>query len=164
MPQFAHQREKFAKLERTPGIQLRLGHLEKRKFDYKPALRKATEEMGIDYEELMRRFRPEAFYQQKGVDSLIVLDMVRLIQQGACSHIVLMAGDRDLAEAVRTVQQLGATVVLAIPEGAPVAIEVRNLADEVVIWSTQTVARLTKPFMDRFEAVVQMETDDLASS
>ncbi|MEU4560831.1 NYN domain-containing protein [Actinoplanes sp. NPDC023936] len=159
-PLFQQQREKFARLESSPGLQLGLGHLQKRKFDYKPALRKAAEEMGIDYQELMRHFQPEAIYQQKGVDSLIVLDMVRLVQQGSCSHVMLMAGDRDLAEAVRTVQQLGATVTRAFPDGAPVANEVRNLADEVVIWGPETLERLTKPFMERFANLLGYDPGD----
>ncbi|GIF41930.1 NYN domain-containing protein [Actinoplanes xinjiangensis] len=159
-PHFQQQREKFARLESCPGLQLRLGHLQKRKFDYKPALRRAAGEMGIDYQELMRHFQPEAIYQQKGVDSLIVLDMVRLVQQGACSHVMLMAGDRDLAESVRAVQQLGATVTLAFPKGAPVATEVRNLADEVVTWSPEAVERLTKPFMKRFGDLLGYDPDD----
>lgn len=150
---YENQRQYFAELEACPGIQLRLGHLEPRSFDFKPALRAAAKEIGIDYPVLMQHFRPERFYQQKGVDTLLVLDMIRLVQQKACATIVLMAGDRDLAEAVRAVQELGCTVVLAYPDQAPVAVELRNLADIVVVWTEPVIRRLTSTFIDRLDAL-----------
>lgn len=155
---YVPQRKYFNELESCPGIQLRLGHLEPRPFDFKPALRNAAHSMGIDYPTLMRHFKPEKIYQQKGVDTLLVLDMLRLVQQGACSSFVLMAGDRDLAEAVRTVQQLGATVILAHPEGAPVASELRDLADERVVWTEELMKRMTSSFLDRLDHLI--DTDD----
>jgi hypothetical protein len=45
-------------------------------------------------------FRP--LQSQKGVDTLLVLDLVRLAQNGACHTALLFTGDRDIAEAVRT--------------------------------------------------------------
>ena len=41
--------------------------------------------------------------EQKGVDSLMVLDLVRLAQLRAFDTALVVAGDRDLAEALRVV-------------------------------------------------------------
>ena len=49
-----------------------------------------------------------------------------------CSTALLIAGDRDLAEAVRTAQDFGVRVVIAVPPGQGLADELRRLADEVV--------------------------------
>ncbi|GII65628.1 hypothetical protein Skr01_57130 [Sphaerisporangium krabiense] len=144
------QRERFAELEKCPGLQLRLGHAQTLPFEHKGLLRRAAEKMGIDYSELMANFNLETLYEQKGVDTLIVLDMMRFVQQNACDTIVLVAGDRDLAEAIRAVQQLGCRVILAHPAGAPVAQELRNLADEQVIWSATLIKLLTTRHIDRF--------------
>ena len=154
------QRQRFEELQRCPGLQLRLGHLESRPFDRKHAARVAAEELEIDYDALIQKLNREKIYHQKGVDTLIVLDMVRLIQQGSCSTLVLVAGDRDLAEAIRTVQQLGGTVILAYPKGAPVADELRDLADERVAWSEALVRRLTSREEDRFTELLDLNTPD----
>ena len=56
-------------------------------------------------------FRPER--RQKGVDTLIALDLVRLAGHSVFDTAVLVSGDRDLAEAVRATQDLGSQVVIA---------------------------------------------------
>ena len=70
--------------------------------------------------------------QQKGVDTLIALDMVRLASRSAYMTAILIAGDRDLAEAIRTAQDYGARVVIATPNRQSVARQVVQLADEVI--------------------------------
>ncbi|WP_173140205.1 NYN domain-containing protein [Kibdelosporangium persicum] len=50
--------------------------------------------------------------QQKGVDALIYRDMITLAQHRAVADIVLVSGDEDLHEGVRTVQDYGVRVVL----------------------------------------------------
>ncbi|GGS03794.1 hypothetical protein GCM10010169_55700 [Micromonospora fulviviridis] len=146
---YAEQQKRFAELEECAGLQLRLGHLEPRPFDFKPALKAATAELGVDYADLMSRMKLERLYQQKGVDTLIVLDMLRLVQQGSCGVIVLIAGDRDLAEAVRAVQGLGATVIIAHPERAPLSPELRDLADDRIILTAGIMEKLTTKYADR---------------
>ena len=70
--------------------------------------------------------------QQKGVDTLITLDMVRLASRSVLGTAIMIAGDRDLAEVVRTVQDYGVRVVIATPNQATVAAEVVQLADSVL--------------------------------
>lgn len=50
--------------------------------------------------------------QQKGVDGLIILDLVRLAQQQAISTAYLVSGDDDLSEAVEFAQSFGVRVVV----------------------------------------------------
>lgn len=162
---YSNQRKRFDDLEKCSGLQLRLGHLENRPFDFKPALKRAAESLGVDYRRLMNEMNLERIYQQKGVDTLLVLDMIRLVQQNSCRVILLIAGDRDLAEAVRTVQGLGATVILAHPERGPIADELRDLADDRIILTENLVRSFTTKFKDRrremiSNLVAEMESDD----
>lgn len=66
------------------------------------------------------------------MDVLLALDFVRLAERGAYDTAVLLAGDRDLAEAIRTAQDAGRQVIVATPPRASVAAEVAQLADEVL--------------------------------
>lgn len=50
---------------------------------------------------------------QKGVDGLIILDLITLAQNKAADVILLMSGDEDLRETVLHAQGYGVTVVLA---------------------------------------------------
>lgn len=51
-------------------------------------------------------------FQQKGVDSLIVRDLVILAERSAISTAFLLGGDEDLREGVREAQDRGVEVVL----------------------------------------------------
>ncbi len=77
---YPDQRAYFDALAAEPGIRLRLGHLVERSAG-----------------------SPRAAWQQKGVDTLVVLDLVRLAQLRAYDIALIIAGDRDLAEALRVV-------------------------------------------------------------
>ncbi|MGH4007217.1 MAG: NYN domain-containing protein [Pseudonocardiaceae bacterium] len=141
-PGAAEQRHVFDGIAFTPGVQLRLGHLAERRVNrfQRPielALRSAAAELDVDADTLVTAFgrhwtwRPER--QQKGVDTLITIDLVRLAQCGAFHTAVLVAGDRDLAEPVRTAQDAGCRVVVATIGGqASLAKELAQLADEVI--------------------------------
>ena len=47
---------------------------------------------------------------------MITLDMVRLAGRSGYSTAVLVAGDRDLAEAVRAARDFGAQILVATPK------------------------------------------------
>lgn len=98
---------------------------------WRHAIKKAIEACGVELAEFEKHFtfRPEQY--QKGVDSLIVPDLVRLAERRAYDVAVLIAGDRDIAPAVRVVQDAGAKVIVAHSEGAGVATELRQLADHL---------------------------------
>ena len=58
--------------------------------------------------------------------------MVRLASRSVYNTAVLIAGDRDLAEAIRTAQDYGARVIIATPNRQNVAQEVTQLADDII--------------------------------
>ena len=100
------------------------------------ALSNTARSVNVDPAHLLREFdRRWTFYPertQKGVDTLITLDMVRLAGRSVFTNAVLIAGDRDLAEVVRTTQDFGVRTVVATPDPSFVAQELAQLADELI--------------------------------
>jgi len=131
-PTYRAQRKYFDRIARVPGVQLRLGHLQvKREPKWQYAVRSALKAMGVEeakFEEHFK-FRPEL--EQKGVDTRLTLDIVRLAQRRVYDAAIVVAGDRDLAEPIRLAQEEGCRVILAIPDGGSIAWELKQLADEV---------------------------------
>lgn len=113
----------------TPGLTIRLGTVKQLTPSWLHALEAALARTGIDLRSLGVRMGP--LDVQKGVDALLILDLVRLAQKHALSLAVLVAGDRDFLEAVRTVQDEGCRVVLMHPDGAGVDPELRRTVDAV---------------------------------
>jgi uncharacterized LabA/DUF88 family protein len=106
---YTAQRLYFDAIASTPGIQFRAGHLVQRTPKWQRPIRRAIRESArrfdieperflADFEQRFQ-FLPER--QQKGVDTLITLDLVRLAQQPAYGTGVLIAGDRDRAAPAR---------------------------------------------------------------
>ena len=107
-PKYADQRAYFDTLGAQPGIRLRLGHLTPR------AARTSR-----------------ATWEQKGVDTLMVLDLVRMAQLRAFDIAMIVAGDRDFAEAIRVIADDHARrVILYSVEGSAPAKELVQAADE----------------------------------
>lgn len=134
------QRRFFVALGQTPGVQLRLGHIVEYRPWFEPGIREAIKRtasaLGLDPRVMMDEFdrhwtfRPER--RQKGVDTLVALDLVRLASRRVFETAVLISGDRDLAAVVQTVQEWGCRVVVATPDRYCVAREVLELADRVI--------------------------------
>jgi uncharacterized LabA/DUF88 family protein len=131
-PSYVAQRRYFDRIAKVPGIQLRLGHLQVKKTPkWQYAVKSALKEIGVTEEDFRKHFtfRPEL--EQKGVDTRITLDMVRLAQQRVYDAAILVGGDRDLAEPVRVAQDEGCRMVVAAPQYGTIAAELKQLADEV---------------------------------
>jgi uncharacterized LabA/DUF88 family protein len=141
---YPSQRKYFDAIAATPGLQLRLGHLRERTPSWHYALRKALERCNVDPDAFEEHFSFRSVLAQKGVDTLITLDLVRLAQAGAYQTAILLAGDRDLAEPVRVAQDFGCRVLLAIPPGAGVAQELRQVADAVLEIDRPTLKRILR--------------------
>ena len=80
--------------------------------------------------------------QQKGVDSLIVTDLVDLARAGAIASAVVLSGDEDVRIGVEIAQRYGVRVHLLgiIPSrGSQSALMIRE-ADTVTEWDAATVA------------------------
>ena len=150
---YAGQRSFFDAIAHTPGLQLRLGHIAESPFVFEQPIRRALEStavgLGVEPKDLLAEFdrhwtfRP--IRQQKGVDTLIALDMVRLAGRSACETMVLVAGDRDLAEVIRASQDFGIRVLVATPKRASVSYEVTQIADDVIDISEDEVHRMLTP-------------------
>ena len=125
------QRRFFDRIAKTPGVQLRLGHIQVRTPKWQYPVKAALRKVGVDLDEFEAHFQFRPELGQKGVDTLIALDLVRLAQRHVFDTAVLIAGDRDLAEPVRVAQDEGRRVIVAIPEEGGIATELAQLADEV---------------------------------
>lgn len=126
---YESQRSYFDAIAFTPGVRLRLGHLQEVRPRWQHALKKALEACGVDEEEFGQHFSMRPELRQKGVDTRLTLDLVRLAQRRVYDTALLFAGDRDLAEPVRIAQDEGALVTLATPARAGIAGELRQLVD-----------------------------------
>lgn len=150
---YTGQRSFFDAIALTPGLQLRLGHIAEGTSPLEQPIRRALEStaVGLDMkpEDLLAEFdrhwtfRPNR--QQKGVDTLIALDMVRLAGRSVCETMVLVAGDRDFAEVIRASQDFGTRVLVATPKRISVSREVAQLADDVIDISEDEVRRMLTP-------------------
>jgi uncharacterized LabA/DUF88 family protein len=131
-PSYKGQRRYFDRIADVPGIQLRLGHLKVKKSPkWHYAVKLALRNIGVDEKEFKKHFEFRLELEQKGVDTRITLDIVRLAQRQVYDTAVLVAGDRDLAEPVRLAQEEGCRMILVAPEGGSVAWELRQIVDEV---------------------------------
>ena len=123
--EYPGQHAYFDALGTQPGIRLRLGHL----IERSPRSQRAK-------------------WQQKGVDTLLVLDLVRLAQQRAFDTALIIAGDRDLAEALRVIaDDYARRVIVYSVEGSTPAKELLQSADDHGIigdrWLRMVVGQLT---------------------
>jgi len=99
--------------------------------------------------------------QQKGVDALVYRDMITLAQHNAVSDVVLVSGDEDLREGVRTVQDYGVRVTLVGIE----TVSGHNQSEELVyeadrLWIL-TKQELSDAFTRRVVERSQVVTDEV---
>ena len=121
-------------------IELRLGSVVERRNRYAVPIRSALAEtakrLGIQPEILLQEFgrhwefRKEV--QQKGVDTLIALDLALCGVRSLDATAVLISGDQDLLEPMRIARQCGIKVIIATPKRQSVAPQLYNLADAVI--------------------------------
>jgi len=75
--------------------------------------------------------------KQKGVDSMMVRDLITLARDRAVATMFLLSGDEDLREGVMAAQEVGVmVVVLGVPPGREVANQATSLvreADEHIV-------------------------------
>lgn len=141
-PRYATQLKYLDAVSQVPGLRLRLGQLIERTPAWHADLNRALAKVDVDPAEFAKHFSYAGELVQKGVDTLMVLDLVLQSQTKAYDIAVLMTGDRDLSEAVRTIQDFGRRVILVVPPGRSVAAPLRALADEVITLDLDTVRSL----------------------
>ncbi|WP_051329773.1 NYN domain-containing protein [Niveispirillum irakense] len=83
------------------------------------------------------------FGQQKGVDSMIITDMIELARNGAIGDALLIGGDDDLRIGVQVTQTFGVRVHLlglgSDPSQASMSRYLRQEADSTAAWDQLTV-------------------------
>lgn len=144
-PRHADQRRYFDALDSTPGLEVRLGYLVERTPKWHHPLKQALKKCGVDLKEFEKHFDFKPDVIQKGVDALITLDLVHHSDSNNFEWAVLVAGDKDLVEAVWQIQDEGRHVVLATPKGAGIAPELRRRADMLVTLDEEIIGKLLEP-------------------
>ena len=104
-PDYPSQKRWFDTLGNAHGVQLRFGHL------VAP---------------------PGVPMHQKGVDTLLTLDLVRHAGRADCSTAILLITDRDFVEAIRVAQDFGVRVLIATPNEHRIASELRQVVDGII--------------------------------
>lgn len=136
----AGQRRTLNIVGQTPDLELRLGHLVERRSRLERPILAALENtavgLGIAPAALLDEFKKHWQFrtrlEQKGVDTLLALDIVNFANRAPGGIVVLVAGDLDLAEAVRQARGLGARVLVATPNPNTVARQLQSSADQVI--------------------------------
>jgi uncharacterized LabA/DUF88 family protein len=82
--------------------------------------------------------------QQKGVDSLIVTDLVELARNRSVSDVVLMSGDEDVRIGVQLAQSFGVRVHLVgiKPHAGTQSVQLLQEADTCTEWGVPIVAKM----------------------
>lgn len=142
--QYRAQRRVFEALDSVPGLEVRLGYLVERQPNWHHALRQALVECGVDLATFRKHFEMRPDLIQKGVDTLITMDLIGHSLSNNYAWALLIAGDQDLVDPVRSVQNDGHQVVIAIPEGAGIAPMLRRRADKLVTIGGPTLRTFLK--------------------
>lgn len=139
-PMYRQQQGFLEAIARIDDIELRLGDVVERRNRYEVPIRSALAEtarsLGIQPGILLQEFGSHWTFrkeiQQKGVDTLIALDLALCGVQSLDATAVLISGDQDLLEPARIARQYGVKVIIATPKRNSVAPQLRNLADAVI--------------------------------
>jgi uncharacterized LabA/DUF88 family protein len=131
-PRYTSQRRYLDAVARVPGVRLRLGDLVERTPPWQARLLAALDRLGVDRADLDKVFPLHPELVQKGVDTLMAVDLVTLAYRNAVRTVCMITGDRDLEPALSVVANLGCRIVLVTLPGKGTSTAVRGLADEVV--------------------------------
>jgi uncharacterized LabA/DUF88 family protein len=102
-PRHEGQRRFFDALDSVPGLEVRKGYLVEQVPRWHHALKKALRECGVDPTTFEAHFDMKPDLIQKGVDTLITMDLIHHSDSNNYAWALLVAGDRDLVEPVWSV-------------------------------------------------------------
>jgi uncharacterized LabA/DUF88 family protein len=115
---YPNQRAQFDALAIVPGLYLRLGHLQEKRLRWQHEVRKAVQACGISLAEFGKHYEFRSEVEQKGVDTLMALDLVHLARKRVVDSVLLVSGDRDLEEAADSPRASDARWLWAIRQRA----------------------------------------------
>ncbi len=139
-PMYRQQQVFLEAVARSDDIELRLGNVVERRNRYEVPIRSALIETArgleiqpeILLQEFGKRWEFRKEIQQKGVDTLIALDLALCGVQSLDATAILISGDQDLLEPAHVARQYGVNVIIATPKRNSVAPQLRNLANAVI--------------------------------
>lgn len=99
---YNEQQKFFDRLRKNPHFNVRLG-------------RRVRREREFECPECHHKFK-KTTYEQKGVDSLIALDLITLATRNAYDIAILVGGDQDFIHSVKEVRMIGKRVENAFVE------------------------------------------------
>lgn len=138
-----------------------------------PGTRMSAEQAAIaDLDDIKLRLGfINSFGEQKGVDALIVTDMIELARQRAISDAIIVSGDEDIRPGVVIAQNYGVRVhLLGIGRArASQARSLRQECDTTSAWDEQTIAkflslRAPAPAIVPVPVVVGADTDQVGAT
>ena len=137
-PRYNAQRHWLDGMAEKAGMKLRLGTIIERDNSlYERAmyrmLPKVATDLNLDADALERsvqaHWESRTYRQQKGVDALLILDMLRLAQSGNVGVICLCAGDTDFVPAIHEAQQCGVPVNAVVPRPHKLSPHIKRTVD-----------------------------------
>ena len=153
----ARQQRALNIIGQTPDLELRLGYLvecpSRLERPILAALENTAAGLGIAPATLLAefdkhwQFRPRT--EQKGVDTLLALDIVNFASRSSGGTVVMITGDLDLAEAVKQARELGSRALIATPNPNTVARQLRASANDVISISPADLRRMLQPRLPR---------------
>lgn len=99
---YNEQQKFFDRLRKNPHFNVRLGRRVRREREY-------------ECPECRHKFK-KTTYEQKGVDSLIALDLITLATRNAYDVAILVGGDQDFIHPIREIRMMGKQVENAFVE------------------------------------------------
>ena len=122
-------------------MKLRLGTLVERDSSlYERAMYRmlsgVAADLNVDPDALTRavgaHWESRSYRQQKGVDALLILDMLQLAMSGNINVICLCAGDTDFLPVIHEVQQRGIPVNMVVPRPQRLSPQIKREVDAAV--------------------------------
>ena len=132
------QRHYLEVMAESAGMKLCLGTIVERDNSlYERAMYRmlpdVAQMIGVGTEELIdavrARWESRTYRQQKGVDALLIIDMLRLAQSGNIGSISICAGDTDFVPAIHEAQQNGVPVNIVVPRPDKLSPIIKRTAD-----------------------------------
>ena len=123
-PQANNRRMFFKHMALEASVKLRMGTLvERSNAPVDRALQKVmpsiAKDLGVPVKSLVDAFAKHwvshSISQQKGVDALLIMDMIDLASYGRYDTILLCAGDTDFLPVINRAQQMGVMIHLIVP-------------------------------------------------
>jgi uncharacterized LabA/DUF88 family protein len=125
-------------------VQTRLGYLSEITPQWQHDVRRALDACGVEIERFEQHCSLSPTLRQKGVDTTLAIDLVRIAERGAIGHALLLVGDSDFAPAIEVARDAGVLITILTPELSGIAGKLRELADRAIEIPSRDIAALLR--------------------